>query len=133
MLKKPVKYVDYNGQEREEDCFFNLTRAEVTEMELGVDGGLTEMIQKIVKEKNGPAIVKIFKDLILKAYGIKSPDGRRFIKSKEISEEFQQTEAYSIIFMELATDEKAAEAFINGLVDGIDVSQEAKKALPSNN
>lgn len=133
MLKKTVKYVDYNGQEREEDCFFNLTRAEVTEMELGVDGGLTEMIQKIVKEKNGPAIVKIFKDLILKAYGIKSPDGRRFIKSKEISEEFQQTEAYSIIFMELATEEKAGEAFINGLVDGIDVSQEAKKALPSNN
>lgn len=133
MLKKTVKYVDYNGQEREEDCFFNLTRAEVTEMELGVDGGLTEMIQKIVKEKNGPAIVKIFKDLILKAYGIKSPDGRRFIKSKEISEEFQQTEAYSIIFMELATEEKAGEAFVNGLVDGIDVSQEAKKALPSNN
>ena len=133
MIKKTVKYTDYNGQEREEDFFFNLTRAEITEMELGVDGGLTEMIQKIVKEKNGPAIVKIFKDLILKAYGVKSPDGRRFIKSQELSDEFQQTEAYSIIFMELATDDKAGEAFVNGLVEGINVTENAAKALPSNN
>lgn len=116
MIKKTIKYTDYNGVEREEDFLFNLSKAELMEMEMGTTGGLAEMIQKIVASKDAPAIIKIFKDLVLKAYGIKSDDGKRFIKSKEIAEGFAQTEAYSILFMELATDSDAAANFIKGIV-----------------
>lgn len=116
MIKKTIKYTDYNGVEREEDFLFNLSKAELMEMEMGTTGGLAEMIQKIVASKDAPAIIKIFKELVLKAYGIKSDDGKRFIKSKEIAEGFAQTEAYSILFMELATDSDAAANFIKGIV-----------------
>ena len=115
MLKKTIKYTDYNGVERTEDFWFNLSKAEIMEMELSTTGGLAELIQKIVKEQDAPAIIKIFKDLILKAYGEKSPDGKRFIKSHELSEAFAQTEAYSNLFMELATDADAAAKFVNGI------------------
>lgn len=124
MLKKTVTYTDYNGVERTEDFYFNLTKAEIMEMELGTKGGLAEMIDKIVKAQDAPAIIKIFKDLVLKAFGIKSPDGRRFMKSDEIRDEFEQTEAYSIIFMELATDADAAAKFVNGIVPA-DMAKEA--------
>jgi len=117
MLKKTVTYTDYNGVERTEDFYFNLTKAEIMEMELTTSGGLAEMITKIVEAKDGPAIIKVFKDLVLKAYGEKSPDGRRFIKSVEIADAFSQTEAYSQIFMELATDADAAAAFVNGIIN----------------
>lgn len=116
MLKKVIKYTDYNGVEREEEFYFNLTAAEITEMELSEEGGLSNLITKITNAKDTPSLVKMFKGLILKSYGIKSPDGKRFIKSEEISTEFSQTEAYSILFMELATDEKAASAFVNGII-----------------
>lgn len=116
MLKETITYTDYNGVERTEDHYFNLTKAEIMEMELSTTGGLSEMITRIVAAKDAPAIIKIFKDLILKAYGIKSPDGKRFIKSPEICEEFAQTEAYSILFMRLATDADAAAKFVNGIV-----------------
>lgn len=116
MLKKTITYTDYNNEERTEDFYFNLSKAELMEMELSTAGGLTEMITKIVNEKDVPKIIEVFKDLILKAYGQKSADGRRFIKSKELSEEFSQTEAYSELFMELASDDKAAAAFVNGIV-----------------
>lgn len=116
MLKKTINYKDYNGEDRSEDCYFNLSRAEVTEMELMTEGGLSETIQSITRDKNVPKIIEIFKMLILKSYGKKSPDGRRFIKSKELSEEFSQTEAYSELFMELATNASAAAAFVNGIM-----------------
>lgn len=116
MLKETIKYVDYNGEERTEDFYFNLNKAELMEMELSTVGGLTEMITKIVNEKDAPAIVKIFKDLVLKAYGQKSADGKRFIKNDKLREEFEQTEAYSILFMKLATDADAAAKFVNGIV-----------------
>lgn len=116
MLKKTIKYTDYNGVERSEDFFFNLTKAEIMEMELGTTGGLAEKIQRIVDAQDAPAIIEVFKDVILKSYGEKSPDGKRFIKSKEIADAFVQTEAYSELFMELATDADAAAAFINGIV-----------------
>ena len=116
MLKKTIKYTDYNGIERTEDFLFNLTKAEIMEMELGTTGGLAEKIQRIVDAQDAPAIMEIFKDIILKAYGEKSPDGKRFIKSKELADAFAQTEAYSELFMELATDADAASAFINGIV-----------------
>lgn len=116
MLKKTIPYTDYNGVERTEDFYFNLTKAEVMEMELGTEGGFAEMIKKIVAAQDSPSIVKVFKELILKAYGEKSPDGRRFIKSKELSEAFSQTEAYSELYMELSSDADAAAAFINGVM-----------------
>lgn len=120
MLKKTFTYTDYNGVERTEDHYFNLSKAELMEMELSTTGGLAEMINKIVAAQDAPAIVKIFKELVLKAYGQKSADGRRFIKSAELSDEFAQTEAYSQLFMELATDADAASKFVNGIVPAMD-------------
>ena len=116
MLKKTVTYVDYNGVERTEDFYFNLSKAEVTEMELSVEGGFSKMLEEIVKSKDNVRIMELFKQIVLKAYGEKSADGKRFVKSKELSEAFSQTEAYSEIFMELALDEKAAAAFVNGIM-----------------
>lgn len=128
MLKKTVNYVDYNGLDRTEDFYFNLTQAEIAEMELSTSGGLAEMITKVVNAKDAPAIIKIFKDLVLKAYGEKSTDGRRFIKSAELSEAFSQTEAYSQIFMELATNADAASEFVNGITPQ-NIKQENKPAV----
>ena len=124
MLKKSITYRDYNGVEYTEDFYFNLSKAEVMEMELGTTGGLAEMIQKIVAAQDAPAIIKLFKDLVLKAYGEKSPDGKRFIKSPELATAFSQTEAYSELFMELATNAEAAAAFVNGIVPA-DLAKEA--------
>ena len=125
MLKKTITYKDYNETERTEDFYFNLSKAEIIEMEITTSGGLTEFIQRIVAAQDGPAIIKIFKELILKAYGQKSPDGKRFIKSQELRDEFVQTEAYSILFMELATNAEAAAAFVNGIIpsDAVTVSK----------
>ena len=112
MLKLTRTYNDYNGASRTEDFYFNLTQAEVTEMELSVDGGLVEMINRIVAAKDGKQIIAVFK----RAYGEKSPDGKRFIKNQELRDAFAQTEAYSDLFMELATDAEAAARFINGII-----------------
>lgn len=116
MLKKTIKYKDYDGNEREEDFYFNFTEAELSEMELSVKGGLKQKLEAIVKAKNEPEIVKHFKEIILLAYGEKSPDGRQFIKSPELSKAFSYTPAYSILFMELASDADAAAKFINGVI-----------------
>ena len=116
MLKKTITYVDYNGTERKEDFYFNLSKAEIMEMEMGTTGGMVEMINRIVAAQDAPAIIDVFKKMILRAYGEKSADGKRFIKSKEISEAFSQTEAYSQLFMEFATDADAASKFVNGIV-----------------
>ena len=116
MLKKTVTYVDYNGVERTEDFYFNLSKAEVAEMELSVQGGFSKMLEEIVASKDNVQIVTLFKQMVLKSYGEKSPDGRRFIKSDEIAQAFAQTEAYSEIFMELALDEKKAADFVNGIL-----------------
>lgn len=129
MLKKTITSVDFNGNERTEDFYFNLTKAEVMEMEMSTVGGLSEMIQKIVSAQDTPSIIKVFKDLILRSYGEKSADGKRFIKTPEMAESFSQTEAYSVLFMELATDAEAAAAFVNGIIpkpDNKSVSQAAK-------
>ena len=132
MLKKTITYTDYNGSERTEDFYFNLSKAEVMEMEMSTSGGLSGTIQRIVAAQDAPAIIKIFKDLILKAYGVKSPDGKRFIKSEELATEFSQTEAYSILFMELSTDADAASEFVTGIVN-VDKDQiEAAKAQAKN-
>lgn len=116
MLKETIKYTDFNGVEREEDFYFNLTKAEITEMEMSVDGGLVERINKIVQAKDAKEIIKVFKTIVLDAYGEKSADGRRFIKTPELREAFSQTMAYSNLFMELATNDVKAAAFIKGIM-----------------
>lgn len=136
MLSKKIKYTDYNGVEREETFLFNLSKAELMEMELGTTGGLADMIKNIVAAQDTPSIVKIFKELVLKAYGEKSPDGRRFIKIDEkgnpLSVGFSQTEAYSKLFMELATDADAAAKFVRGIVPGdIDISDVDPNEMPA--
>ena len=116
MVVEKIKYTDFNGIEREEEFMFNLTEAEITEMELTTDGGLSDSIKKIIAAQDTPQIIKVFKMLLLKSYGEKSADGRRFVKSEKLSEDFSQTNAYSQLFMKLATDDKAAVAFINGIM-----------------
>lgn len=116
MLKKAITYVDYNGVERTESFYFNLSKAELIEMEYGTVGTFTSMIQNIIDAQDEPELIKLFKSLILKSYGKKSADGRRFEKSEEISKDFSETEAYVILFMELARDSKAASEFVNGLI-----------------
>lgn len=138
MLKKNIKYTDYNGVERNEEFLFNLTKAELMEMEMGTTGGLAEQIQKIVNTQDAPAIIKIFKDIILKAYGEKSDDGKRFVKVNDagtpLSIGFSQTEAFSQLFMELATDADAAAKFINGIIPkDIEISEAEIKKLQENN
>ena len=131
MLKKTITYHDYNGVEYTQDFYFNLSKAEIMEMELGTTGGLAEMIQNIVAAQDAPSIIKVFKDLILKSYGEKSADGKRFIKSDEISTAFSQTEAYSELFMELATNAEAAAAFVNGIVPAEMAKEAATPVLKS--
>ena len=117
MIAKTVKYTDFNGVEREEKFFFNLTKAELTEMQMGTTGGFSEMLQRLIDAQDAPAIMKTFKDVIMKSYGEKSPDGKRFIKSEELSIAFTQTEAYSVLFMELFSGEtKKVADFIKGIM-----------------
>lgn len=116
MFKDKVTYTDYNGVEREEEFFFNLNEAELFEMQNSVRGGLTEKVKKIMETKNTPEIIKLFKEIMQMSYGVKSDDGRRFIKNKEVLDEFTQTEAYSKIYMKLATDSDYAAKFINEII-----------------
>lgn len=116
MLKKTMTYLDFDGNERTEDFYFNLTKAEILEMDLLAEGGLDKFLTKITQEQDSKRLVEMFKDLIYHSYGEKSLDGKRFVKTKEIQDAFTQTQAYSDLFMELATDEKAASAFVNGIV-----------------
>lgn len=135
MLAKAITYTDYNGVKRTETFHFHLTKAELMEMELGTTGGMAEMMQRIVEAQDGPAIVKIFKDVILKAYGVKSPDGKQFMKKDPVTGvdyalAFSQTEAYSELFMELSTNAEAGAAFVNGIMPA-DIAEEAAKQAPN--
>lgn len=116
MLKKTITYTDYNGQTRTENFWFNLSKAELAKMELGTAGGWTEWITRIVEAQDAPAMIAIFDEIIAKAYGERSADGRQFIKSPELSRAFMQTEAYSELYMELLTNDKAAAEFMNGII-----------------
>lgn len=116
MLKKTITYTDYNGIERKEDHYFNLSNAELMEMEMSTTGGFAEMLQKLIDAQDNPSLMKIFKKIILKSYGLKSDDGKRFEKSEELSKAFEQTEAYSELFVELFTDADVAAEFIQGII-----------------
>lgn len=112
MLKKTIAYTDYDGLERTEEFRFNLTKAELMDMELTTVGTFSKLMQKIIDEKDMVRLAKYFKELILKSYGVKSDDGKRFIKSPELSEAFSQTEAYSELYMELLGNSEYAVKFI---------------------
>ena len=120
MIKWPITYTDYNGEEHTEDFYFNLNKAEIMELNLKANDAYGEYLQRIVDQRDGEKIAEAFKNLILKAYGEKSPDGKRFMKKDEngrpLADKFAETEAYSVIFMELATDADAAAAFVNGII-----------------
>ena len=116
MLRKSITYTDFNDVVRTETFYFNLTEAELIELELSETGGYTEMLQQIVDAKDGKAIMARFRDLILRSYGVRSDDGRRFIKSEQLSEEFAQTNAYSALFFELVTDADASAKFATALI-----------------
>lgn len=116
MIKWPITYTDYNGETRTEDFYFNLNKAEVMEMNLQHNGTYKQYLERIVEQRDGAKMAEIFRNIILKSYGEKTSDGKRFIKSKQLSEEFQQTEAYSELYMQLLTDEKAAPKFIEGVM-----------------
>jgi len=129
MIKKTITCKDYNGEVRTETFYFNLSKAEILEMELLTEGGMEQLINKIIETKDTPSLIKIFKTLICKSYGEKSPDGRRFIKSEELTNEFTQTEFYSTLFMELATDSEAASEFVSGIIpDDINLDDPQIKA-----
>ncbi len=131
MLAKTITYRDYNGNDRTETFYFNLSQAEVVEMELTEKGGLSEKLKRIIEEQDGAEIIKFFKSLILKAYGEKSPDGKRFIKNNEIRDGFEQTEAFSKLFVELVSDANAAAAFVNGVIPAVqELSEAAGGASP---
>lgn len=133
MIKKTITYTDFNGNERTETFRFHLSKAELAEMELSAEGGLAETLRRIIDANDSKQLVAIFKDLILRSYGELSPDGRRFVKNDELRNEFKDTQAYSDLFMELATDDKAAVEFVNGIVPAeISEAKDNVVELPTN-
>ena len=116
MIKKTVTFTDFDGNKRTEDFYFHLTEQELTEWELSVDGGLSGVLTRIVNSQDNKMLIGIFKDLLVKSYGVKTPDGRGFVKNEEVLNNFTCTQAFSDIYMELATDDKAAAEFVNGVM-----------------
>ncbi len=133
MLKKTITYTDYNGNKRTEDFYFNLSKAELMEMEMSTSGGLTALVRRIINTQDTSEMMKVFKEIILKSYGEKSDDGKRFIKSKELAEAFSQTDAYSELFMELLGETDAVSGFIKGIVPSDVASQIDESAVASVN
>lgn len=123
MYKKVIKFEDFNGQTREETKYFNLSKAELMEMELSTQAGMEEMIRMLIATKDNAKIVQTFKDLILKSYGIKSEDGTRFIKTQELRDEFEQSNAYSEFFMEILSSTDEQTRFINGVISGVNMPE----------
>lgn len=132
MLKRTITYTDYEGNTRTEDFYFNLSQAEVMKMEMSEEGGLEKLLKKIIAEQNHTKIMEYFDDFIMRSYGEKSPDGKRFVKSSELSKAFSETEAYSILFMELCTDAKAASAFVNAVLPNAPAKTEEANGVPAN-
>ena len=128
MLKKTIKYTDFDGVERKEDFYFNLTKAELLELQMSMEGGLQGHLERIIRTQSQPELIKMFKEIIMRAYGEKSPDGKRFMKSDEIRKNFECTEAYSELFMELATNSDSAAEFVNALLPDDFKADEATKA-----
>ncbi len=128
MLKKVITYTDFNGNERTEPHYFHLSKSELMRKEMSVSGGLTEKIKRISEKMDAPLIMEVFEDLIYSSYGEKSDDGRRFVKSKELTEAFVQSVAYDALYIELITDADAAAAFFKGIIPD-DLSKDFDKEL----
>ena len=139
MLTKTITYTDYNGVERTETFHFNLSQAELIEMQLGSKDGLySNKLQKMIDNHDAAAIVATIKEFVLKSYGEKTDDGKRFIKSPEISEAFMQTEAYSQLITELLSDDAKSSEFILGIMpqalrEAAVAEMNKNKQLPSAN
>lgn len=137
MIKKTITYHGFDDTEYTEDFWFGLTKGDLIEMEVATPGGMQEYIKQIGQTQDVHAVLEMFKTLILKSYGKKSPDGKRFIRSKEISEEFAQTDAYDVLLMEIFSDENAAAKFVSGILPqdiAVQVAQQqANGALPAAN
>lgn len=133
MYKKTITYTDYNGNERTEDFYFNISEAEATELSVSYDGGIQSYLEKIVNADDQNEIVQQFKKIIKYSYGVKSDDGRRFIKSDEIADAFVQSPAYSILFMELATNTDSAIAFVNGITPNVSNKEEIVEKFKQRN
>jgi len=131
MLKKTVTYTDFDGNERTEELYFNLTKAELMELQMSEIGGLEKRLKGIIMAQNGVEIMKFFKDIFLNSYGVKSPDGRRFIKNDEVRTDFEQTEAYSQLFMELVTDADKMADFIKGVIPS-DLANQVDEEMKKN-
>lgn len=116
MFTRTETYTDFNGLERTETAYFNLTKSELIQLELGTTGGFAESAQKMINENDLPRIIEMIKTLLLRSYGKKSEDGSKFVKSKELSEAFEQSTMFDIIFMDLVTNADKASEFINGVV-----------------
>lgn len=116
MIKKTITYTDFNNETRTEDFYFNLSIAELTDWEFGVEGGMSNLIDKIVNEKDATKLYGLFKDIVKRSYGKKSPDGRRFIKNNEDYEAFASSPAYDELIMSLLSDADAAAKFVNGVL-----------------
>lgn len=132
MYTTTINYEDYDGNPRTKEAHFHLSKAELLELQVSWDGGLEKVLQKIIEEKDQKRMIEMFKMIILKSYGVKSLDGNRFEKSQAITDEFTQTEAYSELFMKLATDDKAAAEFINGIMPK-SLMEDAKKLKAEQN
>lgn len=116
MIKKPITYTDLNGVERTEDFYFDMSKPEIVKMQASAKGGYDVQLRSIAANLNGALIMEFFEDFISKSYGEKSDDGRRFIKSEELSTAFMQTPAYEVLFDELVTDSKKAAEFVNAVM-----------------
>lgn len=132
MHKVPMTYTDFNGIQRTETFYFNLTKAELIDMQLTTYGGYAETVKAIIDAKDQPALISIFKELLMKAYGKKSPDGRRFDKNPEITADFVNCQAYSDLYMKLVMDDEYAADFISRLIPA-DLAAEAAKAAQEGN
>lgn len=128
MYSKTIKYEDYNGNTREETFYFNLSKAEIIDLEWRTPGGLENYFKGIMEKLDGQALADTFKMLIQKSYGVKDPEGRRFIKNKDVLDAFVQTEAYSELYILLATNSDAAAEFVNGIFpkDIVEAAQKQK-------
>ena len=127
MYRKNIKYKDFNGVERDETFYFNFGAHELTLLEWRTPGGIQNYMQNIIQTQDGQKLADMFKWLIDESYGVKSPDGRSFIKSPEVLNNFKFTPAYEKLFMSLATDDKAAAEFVNGVFPKEAVEEAARQ------
>lgn len=132
MLKRPVKYTDLDGNEVEEEFLFNLSKTDLINMEASIEGGLEARLARIVREKNVAKLIVELQNIVKLAYGVRSDDGKRFVKSTEMAEEFSQTPAYDSLIWELATDDKAAAVFMMGIMPK-ELESEVQKVIDEQN